>query len=240
MTAESLARRLDARRVGSQWMARCPAHDDHKPSLSICEKNGQLLVHCHAGCSQSHVFEMLKSQGLLDSMSQTGSRRIVQVYNYTDERGNLLYEIVRYEPKGFSQRYPDGRGGWIWRKYPRQVLYHLPEVLEAPIVFLVEGERDCETLRNWGFVATSNAGGARAPWLASYSETLRGREVILVPDNDGPGWNRAAAIARALLGVAARLRIFDLPTSTKDITDWFEAGHTEAELIAVLEDVHAA
>jgi putative DNA primase/helicase len=101
-------------------------------------------------------------------------------------------------------------------------------------VFVTEGERDVETLRAHGFVATTNAGGAKAPWLATYTEALRGREVIIVPDNDSPGWQRAALIARALLGTAARVRVLDLPREHKDITDWFHAGHSDCELIAML------
>ena len=152
----------------------------------------------------------------------------------------MLYQIVRFEPKGFSQRYPDGNGGWAWKKHPRQVLYHLPEVLESPIIFLPEGEKDCETLREGGFVATTNAGGAQAPWLPTFTESLRGREVILMPDADQPGRARVLKIARALLGTAARIIILDdLPGYTKDITAWFEAGHSECELIAVLEGVNA-
>jgi hypothetical protein len=80
----------------------------------------------------------------------------------------ILYQTVRFEPKDFRQRHPGVRGEWIWKKGPRQVLYHLPEVLEATIVFVVEGEKDVETLRSHGFVATTNAGGAKAPWLSQF------------------------------------------------------------------------
>jgi putative DNA primase/helicase len=118
-------------------------------------------------------------------------------------------------------------------------LYRLQEILDAQIVFVTEGEKDAETLRSWGFIATTNAGGARAAWLPEFSESLRGREVIIVPDNDQPGLERAAVIARALLGIAARIIIFDLPAGIKDITAWFEAGHSECELIATLEGCHA-
>jgi hypothetical protein len=46
-------------------MARCPAHDDREPSLSICESgDGRMLVHCHAGCSQERVVGALRSRGL--------------------------------------------------------------------------------------------------------------------------------------------------------------------------------
>lgn len=125
----------------------------------------------------------------------------------TPEHGNLLYQIVRYQPKDFKQRRPDGCGGWTWRKGERQVLYRLPEVLEAPIVFVVEGERDVETLREHGFVATTNAGGAKSLWAPQYTEALRGREVILVPDNDAPGRKRVLNIVRALLSLANVLAV---------------------------------
>src|SRR5262245_46137722 len=64
MTAESLARALKARRSGHGWMAKCPAHDDRNPSLSIREANGKVLVHCHGGCSQDAVIEALRACGL--------------------------------------------------------------------------------------------------------------------------------------------------------------------------------
>jgi putative DNA primase/helicase len=238
MSIETLIQALEGRRSGSAWMARCPAHDDHNPSLSIRETNGKILVHCHAGCSQNIVLEVLRERGLWQS-ARAEEPRVVAAYDYKDQSGALLYQVVRYEPKDFKQRRPDGRGGWVWKKHPRQVLYRLPELLEAPIVFVVEGEKDAETLRDYGFVATTNAGGANAAWLECYTTTLAGREVIIVPDNDQPGWQRAKIIARALLGSAARIRVFDLPAEVKDVSDWFAAGHSECELIAMLEGVHA-
>jgi 5S rRNA maturation endonuclease (ribonuclease M5) len=83
----------------------------------------------------------------------------------------------------------------------------LPPLLQRSLMRprLVEGEKDVDTLRGHGFVATTNAGGAKAPWLSDFTESLRGREVILIPDNDEPGRARVLTIARALLGKAARL-----------------------------------
>ena len=236
MAAECLAHALEARRVGSYWMAPCPAHEDRNPSLSIREVNGKILLHCHAGCSQRDVIEALKARGLWEptTESRTWAKRIVAVYDYSDEHGELLYQIVRFEPKDFRPRYPDGHGGWVWKKHPHQVLYHLPEVLEASIVFVVEGERDTETLRSHGFCATTNAGGAKAPWLRQFTEALCGREVILIPDDDEPGRRRVLTIARALLGKAARLVVLEVE-GAKDISEWFSRGHSELELIALLD-----
>ena len=233
MNAESIVKALGARRSGSCWMAKCPAHDDRNPSLSIRELDGKVLVHCHAGCPQRAVIDALRSQGLWDSGGNDRSR-IVATYDYTDEHSELLYQTVRLEPKDFRQRRPDHCGGCIWKKGRRQVLYRLPEVLEAPIVFVVEGEKDVETLRSHGFVATTNAGGAKSPWLPTFTQSLRGREVILIPDNDPPGRARVVTIARALLGGTARLIVLELEDG-KDVTDWFERGHSELELIARVE-----
>jgi DNA primase len=234
MNADTIAQALQARPSGSCWMAKCPAHDDHNPSLSIKELDGKVLLHCHAGCPQHDVIDALKTRGLWQ-ITRTENPRVVATYDYTDEHGNLLYQVVRYQPKDFKQRRPDGHGDWIWKKSARQVLYHLPEVLEAPIVFVVEGERDVETLRGHGFVATTNAGGAKAHWAPQYTEALKGREVILIPDNDAPGRKRVLNIARALLGQVARLVVLELEGGSKDVTEWFGQGHSELELIAQLD-----
>lgn len=234
MTLAQIAYELRGRKSGAGWMARCPAHDDSNPSLSLRSVDGKLLVHCHAGCDQRAVLAALKFRGLWPEPARQKIDRIVATYDYTDEFGELLYQMVRFEPKDFRPRHPDGSGGWIWKKSRRQVLYHLREVVEAPIVICVEGERDVETLRAHGFVATTNAGGANTPWLDQYTESLRGREVILIPDNDPPGRKRVLAIARALLGVAQRILILEL-IGAKDVTEWFENGHSEIELIAQVE-----
>lgn len=65
MTAEAIAGALGGRRVGSGWMAPCPAHDDRKPSLAIHEgEDGKVLIKCHAGCEQARVIEALRARGL--------------------------------------------------------------------------------------------------------------------------------------------------------------------------------
>ncbi len=64
MTAEYIARVLRGRRSGKGYMTPCPAHDDHSPSLSISERDGRVLVHCFAGCSQADVIEALRARGL--------------------------------------------------------------------------------------------------------------------------------------------------------------------------------
>jgi len=240
MNASVIAHHLRGRKHAGGFMACCPAHRDKNPSLSLKDgDDGKILVHCHAGCAQSAVVDALKSKGLWPDRESRDHRAITATYDYTDAQGKLIYQVVRFEPKGFMPRYPDGRGGWIWKKHPHQVLYRLPEVLEAPIVFIVEGEKDVEALRAHGFVATTNAGGAKALWRSSFTDVLRGREVILIPDADEPGKQRVLAIARALLGRVSRLVILEL-RGAKDVSDWLGAGHSELELIALVDSEKVA
>src|ERR1017187_9597265 len=106
MTAEALAHALEARRVGSYWMANCPIHETdgraHNPSLSITEQAGKVLVKGHGGCAQRDVIAALKARGLWEGAPERPwAKRIVATYDYTDAAGELLYQIVRLEPKDF-------------------------------------------------------------------------------------------------------------------------------------------
>ena len=162
--------------------------------------------------------------------------KVVATYPYVDERGELLYEVVRYEPKDFKQRRPDPseRGGWSWKTTGmRRVLYRLPAVLAADEVFIVEGEKDVHTLGGAGLIATTASGGAKAPWLDEYSETLRGRRIIILPDQDQPGRERAAIVADKLKGIAASVIVVNVPTG-KDVTEYLERGWTVDSLLLLV------
>jgi len=94
------------------------------------------------------------------------SPRIVATYNYVDESGHKLFEVVRFEPKSFRQRRPDGCGGHIPNlDGVRLVPYRLPELIEAVasnhVVFVVEGEKDADNLSAIGIAATTNPIGGR-------------------------------------------------------------------------------
>src|SRR6185503_13089018 len=120
--------------------------------------------------------------GLTD-VPATLEDRIVAEYDYLNEDGRLLFQVVRLFPKDFRQRRPDGAGGWIWdlNGFAR-VLYKLPELLTADRsepVYIVEGEKDTNRLTALGIVATTAPMGA-GKWLKHYGGWLRGRRVILV------------------------------------------------------------
>lgn len=56
---ELLARLEGVRPSGGQWIARCPAHEDRSPSLSVAAEGDRLLVHCYAGCRAEDVMGAL-------------------------------------------------------------------------------------------------------------------------------------------------------------------------------------
>ena len=161
--------------------------------------------------------------------------REVEQYDYLDEAGNLLYQVVRYaEPKTFRQRRPDGNGGWIWNlDGVRRVPYRLAELTEAfaqdRVVFIVEGERDVNNMLANGLPATCNAMGAGS-WSDSLNTFFAGADVVIIADNDPqtknnkgeplyhqdgrprrPGQDHAHAVAKALTANnARRVRFLDL------------------------------
>lgn len=241
MTAAELAERLDATRSGAGWMARCPAHEDRVPSLSISEgREGRVLLKCQAGCALEAVLGGLglTKRDLFDANGRGPGaplRQEVAAYDYRDELDTLLYQVVRFLPKAFKQRRPDGHGEWIWNLHGvRRVLYRLPALLDrsagAP-VWVVEGEKDADTLTRHGLAATTNACGVKN-WRPEYSAALKGAHVIIVPDTDAPGLAHGEEVARQLHGTAASVRVLTLPRG-KDVTEFLELGGTVDELTAL-------
>ena len=163
-------------------------------------------------------------------------RRIVAMYEDTDEKGELLYQAVRFHPKGFRQRRPDGTDGWIWNlQGVTPVLYRLPEVLKAKLVYIVEGEKDVATLESLGRTATTNSGGAASKWRPEFSAALSGKHIVIIPDNDEPGRKHADAVARSVHDAgAAWVKVVTLPTG-KDVTDWMESGGTKERLYELVK-----
>lgn len=257
--------RLDGAKAtaADQWQARCPAHDDAHASLCIGRgSDGRALIKCQAGCTSLEVCRALgiKLMDLFPPKAKpargkgTGGR-IVATYDYRDAAGKLLYQVVRFEPKDFRQRRPDGNGGWTWKvKGLPLVLYRLPELLEADPqewVFVVEGEKDVDNLRAAGLTATCNTGGAGKWGRLSDDAALDGRKVAIVADRDAPGASHAADVARRRYQKSADVRILNLPAgiapeafpdrpvAVKDASDYLAAGGTAQQLIEMADQAPA-
>ena len=197
------------------------------------------LVRRHTGGSNDEAAEWLVSEfGIpIEAKRQAQPRRrIVATYDYHDEAGGLLFQVVRYEPKDFRQRRPDGQGGWSWRvKGVRQVPYRLFELranAAADPVLVVEGEKDVDRLASLGFVATCNAGGANK-WPMELNQHFQGVTVYILPDNDDAGRSHAEKIASILHGIADSVRVVALPSLPKggDVSDWLDGGGDAGRLV---------
>ena len=229
-----LSRLQGVQRNADGWRALCPAHADKNPSLSIDVRDGRILLHCHAGCSIAAVLQAagIEKQELF--LDEDKPPQIVGEYDYRDEHDNLLFQVVRFQPKNFRQRRPDGKGGWLWNmNNVRRVLFRLPEVISTQSVILCEGQKDCEAAHRRGLVATCNPGGA-GKWREEYSESLRGKEITIIADADQVGRKHASQVAASLLSKVSSLKLIEFPDA-KDLHDWFAAGHTKQELLALIE-----
>ncbi len=220
---------------GPELRGLCPFHDDHNPSWSGNRVSG--LWQCF-GCQASGNAEMFASRIGEQREASNGhqQRRIVDTYDYCDENGLVLFQVVRFDPKGFRQRRPDGNNSWIWNlEGIRRVLYRLPKIMPAETVYIVEGEKDTDRLWSLGIPATTSPQGA-GNWYDEYSESLRDKHVVILPDNDEVGKQHAQKVARSLLAVTTTVKIVCLPDLPPkgDVSDWLDQGHTKEELAEII------
>lgn len=213
-----------SRRRGDRAECICPAHDDNKASLSVSRGTDQpVVMSCHAGCTTKSVMTAI---GLSMTALMGGEPHVAAVYTYSSAEGKPLYQVERWVPKTFR---PKLLSGAYTRPRPaEEVLYRLPEVLKAKAnadtVYLVEGERDCETARDFGLVATTAMSGASQPWLPQFSEALAGADVVIVADDDVAGRRRARQLVKELTPYASSVRA-TIPRFGKDISDHLWAGY---------------
>jgi len=233
--------------VNGQWMACCPAHEDSTPSLSLKDTpDGRaILMKCHAGCTVDSICRALDITPadlfVHDGRGSGGDgRQLVATYSYRDANGREAYQVVRYAPKDFRQRRPDGAGGFTWSmKDVKRLPYKLPDVLASKgDLYVVEGEKDVETAWKLGLPATCNSGGA-GKWQEEFAYMLgidhrEGRTVVVAdddpPDRDGKraGIEHARNVARSVVKAGGRVAVIQLPKH--DLTDYVESGGTAEDV----------
>ena len=199
------------------------------------------LIQRHQNTNKAGALKWLRDKRLLlerETPKRGAQPRIVATYHYTDQHGDVLFEVVRMEPKTFRQRRPNGSGGWEWKGPVKTVLYRLPEVFAAladgRTVYIVEGERATDRLAGLGVTATCSPGGA-GKWRPEHSASLAGADVVILPDNDDAGRQHAVQVAASLAGRAKSVRTVALPGLPQkgDAYDWIEAGGTAEQLEAL-------
>ena len=253
-THEVLTRLQSVARNGEGWKAKCPAHEDPAPSLSIREGiDGRTLLNCHAGCSAEAIVAAtgLTLNDLFAAPTNNHApRRVVATCVYHSADGTPVYRKVQTEPKNFFLESPDGRGGWkAGTNGAAPILYRLPEVQKAvaagQTVFVVEGEKDVETLVARGYCGTCNRDDAskdtqKTKWRDTDAAPLVGAaEIVVVADKDDSGRAHAQAVARSFAGKVESLRIVECPDvngrPVKDATNFFEAGGTPGQFAELVD-----
>lgn len=243
---------------GKEFSTVCPFHDDQNPSFNFNADTGEYFCH---GCGKKggafHFYAKLKDldtrrdfpkilKGIAGDFGiplEDNPARLVCSYNYTDIDGTLLFQVCRYEPKTFKQRRPDGNSNGVQKwsydlNGTKRVLYRLPEIVKADEVLIVEGEKDADTVKRLGLTGTTSPMGAKK-WRPEYSDYLKGKDVVLVPDNDNEGREHMAQVGAALKGIAKSIKWLDLPDlpSKGDVSDFvatFSSREEAAERLAVM------
>jgi hypothetical protein len=173
---------------------------------------------------------------------KNGQSKLIATYDYVDVDGKQRYQVCRFELKDFRQRKQNQDGRWCWSlKGVERIPYRLNWVAHADLakpIFVVEGEKDADRLlqSGAGIVATCNAGGA-GKWDAAWSRYFVGRPIVILPDNDEPGRDHAHDVAIKLFDSATSIKVVTLPglPVKGDVSVWLDAGHTTAELLALVD-----
>jgi hypothetical protein len=182
-----------------------------------------------------------------------GKRVVEATYDYRDEKGRIVFQVVRCafqkpdgsfiktadgkkKKKAIFQRRPDGTGGWVNNLQGVNVIpYRLSELKEAiaddRTVYVVEGEKKVDALWSIGAPATCNPMGA-GKWPEHFRDYFAGARVVVLPDNDEPGFKHAAQVGENIDTVTASNMVLDLPDlpSKGDVIDWLQEGGTADEL----------
>jgi hypothetical protein len=233
----------------------CPFHEDKNPSMSLNLAKG--IWNCHSCGKAGGVLDFERMMMATDSETAWSeiyrimgmerpktSRTLVKVYDYTDVTGKVLYQKLRYEPKEFSQRQPDGNGGWWYNLHGvKKVLYKLPDVVTAKVVFVVEGEKDADNLRlaltvaDVKDVAVTTTFDGAGHWKPEYAPYFTGRMVVVLRDNDAKGKAHQQTVCASVKPYAAKVKAVELPDvpAKEDISWWLASGHSVKDLLALVK-----
>lgn len=215
---EQILDKLDHKRSGSGWAAKCPAHgDDRSHHLTIHESNdGRVLMHCHKGCTFLEICNALEIEPK-DTFPRPIGDEKRQQYHVRDHTGRVTAIHHRENtPDGKKKVWwtePDGKttglGGLKGESLPLWGAESVSSVpFDRPIV-VCEGEKSAYALSQIGVPAVATVTGASGTPGAESLAVLKGRKVILWPDNDDPGRQHMQRIGKGLQGIAAGVKVLD-------------------------------
>lgn len=249
-----------SKRYESKAQCRCPAHNDKQASLTITKGRKCTLFHCHAGCTLEDILSaagLEKKDTFYDTEPQRSNwrayvesrekRKIEAIYDYVSCNGQYAFTKIRLEGKKLlygileNERFSYG----LPRNTPRKSLKAIygniqalnKAISEGKPIFIVEGEKDTDTLTKQGYTAFTY--GGVNDWQADFAELVKGADVVIFADNDKPGKAVADTILRDIQSVVKSVKIIvpmpDIPKA--DITDYFQAGHTKQEFEQMINTV---
>lgn len=215
-----------------QWRGNCPVCNDRHGHLYISERGGKILLDCKHGCTFSEICAALDVKQS-DTFPDREERVPPREHIYTDMDGNkLAKKMIWKKPNGEKitgwQRWDgDWKKGLNGLKLP---LYHIAKLKDADVVYLVEGEKDVETMERLGFTATSTPNGAGSAWSARYSKPLTGKDVIIITDNDEAGGIYGQNAAKALIKVAASVKVISAGAIYPDVGEKGDISDISAKI----------
>jgi len=234
-------RRLVRRYGVSNTRARCPAHGDSSPSLSVSRRPDKVLLRCFGGCTFSRVLSVLglkASDTFVDAPQlPAAAPHVIAHYDYIDAVGMLVARKLRYSNKTFAWQHPVA-GSWGWGLRGAAVgLYRRSEWEGARRVYVTEGEKSADRLWSLGLPATCGphaAGTWHPEWSRDFAEAGV-TELVVLPDNDKPGTAHAelvASITHPEVGASVAVKVLALPGLLRgaDVFDWLKDGHTASDL----------
>jgi DNA-binding MarR family transcriptional regulator/5S rRNA maturation endonuclease (ribonuclease M5) len=236
----------------------CIFHQEKYPSLSIsptkrcfhclaCARSGNLteLLMAVSGRSKGGVFLQMAQIAGDEVEYRQPDKNALAIYSYRDMKGKLIKQVLRYpdfideatqsRKKNFAQRRPAGGGSWIWNTDGVEpLLYNLPQLQFVQSVWVCEGEKDAKTVTDLhlrdargGDIVGTTSGGSGS-WHDELADSLRDKNVLILPDNDAAGKKYAQSIGESLSKREIGFRMISFEgTGCKDVTEYVEAYSAE-------------
>jgi len=236
---DEILRITNARKAGDGWIGLCVGHDDSSPSLSIKQAGDKLLLNCHAGCDYQTVRDALKARGVeLTEDRDAGWETVWTIYDRGGKRAAQHVRLDTADGKKVFWRGPNGekaRLADLGIRIAELPPYASERVGQAQTVYVCEGEKSADALLRIGLCAVGTFGAEVCPIQAAL-EFLRGRSVVLWPDNDPPGRKHMLSVAGNLAALGIKHRTLTWPDAPEkgDAADFVASGKKAQDVTALL------
>lgn len=178
----------------------------------------------------------------LDHMDNLKDWKLIKLYRFEDEENKTLYFTAKFSTPGEKEiRYFSIVDGKVkWYRNSDAVPYKFSRLKRAlqenKPIFIVEGEKDADTISHLGYVATSLKGIKNLP-----INIFQNANIYSIADTGEAGEQYQEHIWYELKDKISHFRVIELPNIEKlgdnaDATDWFKAGHTKEEFKAAIKD----